>query len=122
MPFPPPVHSLSYFLQSPILPGETATHCSILPRKILWTEELGGLQSMGLKKKSDITDRLNNNQHSHSHLLTQRIASIPTLPRKPRNETRTCTLPQLVSVHISYTFVAINRDTPSLLLANLFMY
>ena len=26
----------------------TATHCSILARKILWTEEPGRLQSMGL--------------------------------------------------------------------------
>ena len=26
------------------------THSSILARKILWTEELGGLQSMGLQR------------------------------------------------------------------------
>ena len=28
------------------LPKETATHCSILAWKILWTEEPGGLQSL----------------------------------------------------------------------------
>ena len=27
-----------------------ATHCSILPWKILWTEEPGGLQPMGLQR------------------------------------------------------------------------
>ena len=31
------------------LEKETATYSSILAWKILWTEELGGLQSMGLK-------------------------------------------------------------------------
>ena len=30
--------------------GEMATHSSILPWKILQTEEPGGLQSMGLQK------------------------------------------------------------------------
>ena len=39
------------------LEKETATHCSILPWKIPWTEELGGLQSMG-RKESDMTERL----------------------------------------------------------------
>ena len=29
---------------------ETATHSSILACRILWAEELGGLQSMGLKR------------------------------------------------------------------------
>ena len=29
---------------------EMASHCSILPWKILWTEESGGLKSMGSKR------------------------------------------------------------------------
>ena len=31
-------------------PGELATHSSILPWEIPWTEEPGGLQSMGSQK------------------------------------------------------------------------
>ena len=31
-------------------PKEMATHTSILARKIPWTEEPGGLQSMGLQR------------------------------------------------------------------------
>ena len=34
-----------------------ATHSSILAWRIPWTEELGGLQSMG-RKESDTTERL----------------------------------------------------------------
>ena len=36
------------------VPGEKmATHTSILAWRILWTEELGGLQSMGLQRVGD---------------------------------------------------------------------
>ena len=34
-----------------------ATHSSLLAWRILWTEEAGGLQSMGLKE-SDTTEQL----------------------------------------------------------------
>ena len=44
------------------LEKEMATHSSILAWRIPWTEELGGLQSMG-RKKSDTTERL----HFHFH-------------------------------------------------------
>ena len=37
------------------LEKEMATHSSILAWKIPWTEELGGLQSMG-RKESDMTE------------------------------------------------------------------
>ena len=43
------------------LEKEMATHSSILAWRILWTEELGGLQSMS-RKESDTTKRL----HFHS--------------------------------------------------------
>ena len=41
---------LVYFLESsqlPVLEKEMATHSSILAWRIIWTEEPGGLQSMG---------------------------------------------------------------------------
>ena len=34
-----------------------ATHSSILAWEISWTEELGGLQSVGGRKESDMTER-----------------------------------------------------------------
>ena len=37
------------------LEKEMVTHCSILAWDIPWTEESGGLQSMGSKKRSDTT-------------------------------------------------------------------
>ena len=40
-----------------LLEKEMATHSSILAWKIPWTEEPGGLQSMG-SQESDTTDRL----------------------------------------------------------------
>ena len=40
-----------------LLEKEMATHSSLLAWKIPWTEELGGLQSMG-RKESDTTERL----------------------------------------------------------------
>ena len=42
------------------LEKEITTHSSILAREILWTEELGGLQSMGWQE-SDTTEQQNNN-------------------------------------------------------------
>ena len=45
-----------------LLEKEMAIHSSILAWKIPWTEEPGGLQSMGLQE-SDMTERLN-----HHHL------------------------------------------------------
>ena len=37
------------------LEKEMVTHSSILASEITWTEEPGGLQSMGLQKESDTT-------------------------------------------------------------------
>ena len=42
------------------LEKEMATHSSILAWEIPWTEEPGGLQSMGSQKESDMTERLDN--------------------------------------------------------------
>ena len=53
----PRVQSLS--LEYP-LQEEMATHSSTLAWRILWTEEPGGLQSMG-RKESDTTERLHFN-------------------------------------------------------------
>ena len=44
------------------LEKEMATHSSILAWEIPWTEEPGGLQSIG-HKESDTTEQLNNNNN-----------------------------------------------------------
>ena len=43
------------------LEKKIATHSSILAWRIAWTEEPGGLQSMGLQKEVDMTEQFNNN-------------------------------------------------------------
>ena len=48
--------------QADSLEEEMATHSSILVWRIPWTEEPGGLQSMG-HKESDTTE------HTHRHIL-----------------------------------------------------
>ena len=40
-----------------------ATHSSILAWRIPWTKESGGLQSMGVTKESDATERLVSNKN-----------------------------------------------------------
>ena len=47
-----------------------ATHSSTLARRIPWTEEPGGLQSMG-RGESDTTERL----HFHFHALGKEMAT-----------------------------------------------
>ena len=49
-----------------------ATHSSILAWRIPWTEELGGLQSMG-RKESDTTEQL----HFHFHFLCRIAKGFP---------------------------------------------
>ena len=44
-------------LEDPLEKG-MATHSNILARRILWTEELGRLQSMRSQQESDTTERL----------------------------------------------------------------
>ena len=44
--------------------GEMATHSSILPWRIPWTEEPGGLQSMGLQRVR---------HDSSSYLMTNKV-------------------------------------------------
>ena len=47
-------------------PGkEMAPHSSILAWEIPWTEEPGGLQSMGVTKELDTTERLNKNNRQN---------------------------------------------------------
>ena len=56
------------------LEKEMATHSSILAWRILWTEELGGLQSTG-RKELDTTERL----HFHFRAL-RRISALGDVP------------------------------------------
>ena len=46
------------------LEKEMATHISILAWNIPWTEQPGGLQSMGLQKESGMTKQLNMPAHT----------------------------------------------------------
>ena len=67
---------------------EMATYSSILAWRIPWTEELGGLQSMG-HKELDTTERLHFHFHSHqdSMLLAQKQKYGPMeQDRNPRNK------------------------------------
>ena len=57
------------------LEKEMATHSSILAWKIPWTEELGGLQSMG-GKESDTTERLHFHFHFHWVLISGQVLSV----------------------------------------------
>ena len=50
------------------LEKEMATHSSILAWKSLWTEEPGGLQSMG-SQELDMTWQLNDHHHHHHKIL-----------------------------------------------------
>ena len=60
------------------LEKEMATHSSILAWRIPWTEELGGLQSMG-HKELDMTERLaHTNTHTHKGDTTEIIKGIDT--------------------------------------------
>ena len=56
-----------------LLEKDMATHSSILAWETLWTEEPGGLQSMGVTKESDTTLWL----HTHSLCL---LSPTPILP------------------------------------------
>ena len=49
-----------------------ATHSSILACKIPWTEEPGGLQSMGLQRVGH--DRAT--KHTHTHILVMKFTEV----------------------------------------------
>ena len=49
-----PVQSLD---REDLLEKETATHSSILGWEIPWTEEPGGLESMGLQSQTSLSDQ-----------------------------------------------------------------
>jgi len=59
------------------LEEEVATHSSILAWEIPWTEEPGGLQSMGLQEV-DTTERLNHHHH-HLNILLQSLITLQVL-------------------------------------------
>ena len=53
-----PLSDFTFTFHFHALEKEKATHSSILAWKIPWTEEPGGLQSMGVTKESDMTEQL----------------------------------------------------------------
>ena len=61
------------------LEKELATHSSILAWKIPWTEEPGGLQSMGLQE-SDMTERLYNNKVHIQIIFLFFVCGCPIVP------------------------------------------
>ena len=71
------------------LEKKIATHSSILAWRIAWTEEPGGLQSMGLQKEVDMTEQFNNNNAVCGALLWQPqgpnalVLGLPTPPPLP---------------------------------------
>ena len=68
--------------QEDALEKEMATHSSILAWRILWTEEPGGLQSMGLQELN-MTEWLN-----HSNILGQTNTFIITVISQNPGRTR----------------------------------
>ena len=48
------------------LEKKMATHSSVLSWTIPWTEEPGGLQSMGVTKESDMTEQISTHTHTHT--------------------------------------------------------
>ena len=60
-----------------------ATHSSTLAWKIPWTEEPGGLQSMGLQTVSDMTERMS--AHTHTRLYFTVYAGKRLFLRKLQN-------------------------------------
>ena len=56
-----------------------ATHCSILPWEIPWTEEPVGLQSMGSQKRHDLaTKQQNNNKYSSTRKSKELLKNATT--------------------------------------------
>ena len=55
-----------------------ATHTSILARRIPWTEELGGLQSLGSRKESDTTERVSLSMFWTFYWLHFRLCELKT--------------------------------------------
>ena len=50
------------------LEKKMATHSSVLAWTVPWTEEPGGLQSMGVTKESDMTEQISTHTHTHMHI------------------------------------------------------
>ena len=67
---PPPMQEtwVQSLGQEDPLEKEMATHSSILAWEISWTEEPGGLQSMGLQKSQT---QVWQNTHTHTHAHTE---------------------------------------------------
>ena len=64
---------IQLYTHTHVLEKSMATHSSILAWKIPWTEEPGGLQSMGLQRLRH--DRVTNT-HTHIHVYILRLLSI----------------------------------------------
>ena len=59
-----------------------ATHSSVLAWKILWTEEPGGLQSMGCKSWTQLSDKTTTTCNSNFMLFTSEHVDLYSLKVK----------------------------------------
>ena len=85
------------------LEKEMATHSSILAWRIPWTEDPGGLQSMGYpqgRKESDMTERL----HFHFPLLKGHLPSEPDFSLSFPLPTHQTSFPPLVTWFLLFSF------------------
>ena len=97
------VQSLS---QEDLLEKEMATHSSILAWKIPWTEEPGGLQSMG-SQSQDTTERL----HFTSLQTVCSLSGSPVLHYLPKfAQIHSCPLNYYIKIEVDFRVMKITRD------------
>ena len=72
-----------------------ATHSSILAWEIPWTEELGGLQSVG-SQESDTTEHTHT--HTHTHTLKLKMFMLLSIGLNPRHELKSSQIWNLLQV------------------------
>ena len=89
-----------------VVEKEMATHSSILAWEIPWTEEPGGLQSMG-HKESDMTERL----HFHFQTMVEVMKIMVTSFKKSLAGTATLSAPNPAAGHCQHTLLQRPLDT-----------
>ena len=67
------------------LKEEMATHSSVLAWKVLWKEEMGGLQSMGVtKSRTQLSDGVRTNALTHTHTGDEILSTVARI-KCPKN-------------------------------------
>ena len=118
---PPMQETWVQFLgQEDPLEKQMAIHSSILAWKIPWTEELGGLHSMG-SQESDMTQQLNHHHHQYSIRGFQHGSVVKNLPANAGDASDESSIPGSGRLHgmvgngnpLQYSFLenSMNRRT-----------